>query len=104
MNLHTSKPWKHDGTGTIRVNGKIIARGLRSYDAERIVACVNACLDLSTESLEKDVIANLLTVARDLLNALESEDKEESVLRWSHRVHELLEHFPQCQLAYSGER
>lgn len=50
---HTPTPWVYDGECGHIVNaaGFACAMEMTDADAERIVACVNACADIPTESL-----------------------------------------------------
>lgn len=92
---HTPTPWRVGRPGTVvsdshiehgpggcdcveYYGGHLIAESITSANSRRIVACVNACEGISTESLERsDVIASmqgerrrLETQRDDLLTAL----------------------------------
>lgn len=76
-NQHSPEPW-HVGTGRGHhesiygsdLQGSLIAYAARgnkekdSANAERIVACVNACKELPTVALEAGVIAKLVKLAK----------------------------------------
>lgn len=64
MNLtHPPEPWtayeRDDGKWEIAhaANGQLVGTGFTKEEAERIVACVNACRGLTTEWLENHHIA-----------------------------------------------
>lgn len=50
---HTKGPWKISGTGFVVADDKVLATDISEANARRIVACVNACVEYSTEFLER---------------------------------------------------
>lgn len=44
--------WKLSGTGHVVADGRVVCDGTTAEDARRIVACVNACVGIPTETLE----------------------------------------------------
>jgi hypothetical protein len=49
---HSPEPWRYHYNGNIYTKHEIIAQGLRFPNAERIVACINACAGIPTDMLD----------------------------------------------------
>jgi hypothetical protein len=78
--VYTREPWKVSGTNNIVAGGNyVVALDCRPGDAHRIVACVNACVDIPTYILDRGLSVSklssdyneLATRCDELLAALE---------------------------------
>ena len=75
---HSKEPWEVDDIGGLigirnKTNCAIATTGVNSLpqnqiDAERIVACVNACTGITTEALEAGVVHGVIESLRYLQN------------------------------------
>jgi hypothetical protein len=80
---HSPEPWRYHYNGNISTKHEIIAQGLRFPNAERIVACINACAGIPTEMIKHIVYVGLITLNDSattpeqwLTKALEMREKE----------------------------
>lgn len=68
INAHTTEPWSIDGAKIYGGNCVLVTTVAYCHqeeaNARRIVACVNACAHISTESLESGLQQNLISRAR----------------------------------------
>ena len=76
--MHSPEPWRNESITILGADEKKIAIMASPFDLKRqeanvrrIVACVNACVGISTEALESGAIRNLIKACEDVVREAE---------------------------------
>lgn len=92
MSDHTPEPWTRTATGSVRGPGTAqyvttcgveVGQAVRTANARRLVAAVNAVAGIATEALEQGAVAKLILAAGVVLDGLNARIDSATIVRGS---------------------